>query len=308
MQTTKGFTLLEMLLVLAVISVLSLAGLSAYQQRTQSFKVEKTALQMQEILEAAQAFYLDHPTATPPINRWPQVETDFAAYLSGAVLHNCPWTYITNTCYTITPSASNFSVSVTLPDTQANASQIAQMIANRLPNASVSDKTITASVSRLPVGVATPPVTGVQIIGISSVQNGQQLTLHPEKCDAGSNHNVYFMMSNFTACGYEGNPHCVDTFNHSITAQPLNVFAFGTIPQVTDQSNPPFALTSSITNPSSNVITVTMGGQWGLGNPGVPFESFSGYHASGVAIETCEPTTMNAQKTSPKSATPLQFY
>jgi len=53
----KGFTLLELMLVIALIGVIMVFSLSIYQQQSVNFKVDKTALQMQAWLEAARTFY-----------------------------------------------------------------------------------------------------------------------------------------------------------------------------------------------------------------------------------------------------------
>lgn len=53
-----GFTLLEMLLVLAIIGVLAVMGVNYLQQRTMALRVDKTAADMQQILAAALAYYV----------------------------------------------------------------------------------------------------------------------------------------------------------------------------------------------------------------------------------------------------------
>jgi prepilin-type N-terminal cleavage/methylation domain-containing protein len=55
----RGFTLIEILLVLVLVAALAAAGIAAYQVQQRNFKVEKTALQMQLWLQAGQAYYAD---------------------------------------------------------------------------------------------------------------------------------------------------------------------------------------------------------------------------------------------------------
>lgn len=55
----RGFTLLELMLVIALVAALSVAGLAAYQVQIRNFKIDKTAIQMQEWLQAGMAFYSD---------------------------------------------------------------------------------------------------------------------------------------------------------------------------------------------------------------------------------------------------------
>lgn len=59
-----AYTLLELLLVILIIAVLSVLGIAYYQQQTLSSKIDKTSLQMQQILQAASAYYVDN-------NCWP---------------------------------------------------------------------------------------------------------------------------------------------------------------------------------------------------------------------------------------------
>lgn len=56
-QNARGFTLIEMLLVLVIISAIIMTGMNYFQQRTLQNKVDKTSLEMQQILTAAMTFY-----------------------------------------------------------------------------------------------------------------------------------------------------------------------------------------------------------------------------------------------------------
>lgn len=53
----QGFTLIEMLLVLVIVSAIVMMGMNYFQQKTIQNKVDKTALEMQQILTAAMTFY-----------------------------------------------------------------------------------------------------------------------------------------------------------------------------------------------------------------------------------------------------------
>jgi len=55
----RGFTLLELMLVIALIAAISLVGLSVYRQQLLNFQIDKTALQLQQWLQAGQAYYQD---------------------------------------------------------------------------------------------------------------------------------------------------------------------------------------------------------------------------------------------------------
>ena len=55
-----GFTLIELLFVIAIIGVLASIGMTLSKQQAQKTKIEKTALQIQQILQAGQSYYADN--------------------------------------------------------------------------------------------------------------------------------------------------------------------------------------------------------------------------------------------------------
>jgi prepilin-type N-terminal cleavage/methylation domain-containing protein len=66
---SQGFTLVELLLVIAVIAVLLTFGLSTYRERALNLKAEKVAQQMQLILQAGANYYVRNncwPNNLPP--------------------------------------------------------------------------------------------------------------------------------------------------------------------------------------------------------------------------------------------------
>lgn len=64
-KCNKGFTLVEMLLVLVIVSSFIYMGMQYFQLRTQQLKIDKTAAQMQQILNAALSYYVAN-------GAWPQ--------------------------------------------------------------------------------------------------------------------------------------------------------------------------------------------------------------------------------------------
>ncbi len=68
----KGFSLLEMLLVMAIMSAILLMVVGYGTQRMEQFKRDKTALQMQQIMNAAMAYYTSQ-------GKWPVAACDAAA-------------------------------------------------------------------------------------------------------------------------------------------------------------------------------------------------------------------------------------
>jgi general secretion pathway protein G len=84
----KGFTLLELLLVIVILGIIASMGIGFYQRSAIDVKVQKTALQMQQIMQAASAYYTDN-------NCWPNSTTcknppSFNNYLPDG-MNNNPW-------------------------------------------------------------------------------------------------------------------------------------------------------------------------------------------------------------------------
>ena len=136
-RLNKGFTLIEILLVIAIIGIVATITLTSYQRQTMNFKVEKTALEMQEIMQAAANYYRDWGT-------WPYtknggfnnyMEAYFVPYLpvattgSGVYLYS-PWTVGTsNMTYWIdTTDVNKFKVQIQVP-----SMTIGRRIAGLLP-------------------------------------------------------------------------------------------------------------------------------------------------------------------------------
>src|ERR1700722_10763873 len=71
-----GFTLLEMLLVIAIIAALMILGMSAYEQKIRNNEITTTSIEMQTWLQAALRFYTDNN-----INGyWPKLSSNDPTY------------------------------------------------------------------------------------------------------------------------------------------------------------------------------------------------------------------------------------
>lgn len=64
----SGYTLIELILVTAIIAAIAVLGLAAYKQKVMNMKIDKTALQMQMWLQAGMAYYVDN-------GEWPGKDT-----------------------------------------------------------------------------------------------------------------------------------------------------------------------------------------------------------------------------------------
>lgn len=158
----SGFTLIELLLALALVVALVAAGMAAYQIQLRNFKVDKTALQMQQWLQAGLAFQAD-------CGKWPAAGTldgpmyklmygedpltaltcpkpansDYIGMKRSYLLPGSeygPWPPALiparNSFYMFSPASgeASFYVETFLPPT-AEMLKIGKMIAGRLPNA-----------------------------------------------------------------------------------------------------------------------------------------------------------------------------
>lgn len=129
----RAFTLIELLLVIAVISIMTAMGILSYRRFFETNRLDKVAIGMQHVLEAAMVFHVDH-------NKWPEAKNcDSSAvdddsfvtqYLPNA---NYQSDLGTNFCWNT--AGSLFWVAVKIEGDSAKARTLAQRLAARLPNA-----------------------------------------------------------------------------------------------------------------------------------------------------------------------------
>lgn len=122
----QGFTLIEILFVIAILSVIASLGISVLQQRAQQLKVERTALQMQQILQAGMAFKADSSKSEWPVCGDP--DSDFSKKYLPTGLTGNPWGYPYE-CYK-NGDKTTFIVKVKVPN-----DKIVDQIKALLPNA-----------------------------------------------------------------------------------------------------------------------------------------------------------------------------
>lgn len=140
-KSKLGFTLIEMLLVLVIISMIIFAFIGYTQRQAESARIDRTTMQMQQILNAGLAYYVDHG-AWPPQS----TTTDPLAPLKPTYLPDIPIINPWNQGYsfatgTATFNSRNFIVWSTIPaptTTPARATAIAAVISGLLPLAYTS--------------------------------------------------------------------------------------------------------------------------------------------------------------------------
>ena len=157
----KGFTLIEMLLVMAVIAAI-MVGIATYsQQKMAQLRQDRAVLQIQQILNAGLAYYLNNtnwPTSLADDLQGDGTVTHPGGYLPGPsslVKIVNPWAgdyVIGHTTSTSAPNAL-FAVCTTL-SAGSSTPVIAQILAGRLPMAYVVDGDVSADCS--PTGTGIP--------------------------------------------------------------------------------------------------------------------------------------------------------
>lgn len=138
---TKAFSLIEVLLVIAIISVLATIGLSFANKYAERIKVQRTAFEIQQILEAGVEYY-NANNAWPKQDQEGKITDEFKLYLPLAVesdlrLKN-PW----GNSYTFLGNNFKFIVR-----TAFNNTNIASQVEALLPNAyreNISSKMVSA--------------------------------------------------------------------------------------------------------------------------------------------------------------------
>lgn len=158
-----------MLLVIALITAISVSGIHFYRQRTLGIKIDKTALQMQQWLQAGQLFY-------GRVGRWP-TQADREVLLNTYLPTNSdtnPWgkNYEIQavTDHNNQLNGNLFRVATEIPFTASSTvtrSPTAERIAGLLPNANVTDPATVYSEVTIP-GTGNGLPGGVTIVSIES--------------------------------------------------------------------------------------------------------------------------------------------
>lgn len=141
LRTTKkyssGFTLLEILLVVVIVAAILTILVGYYQQQMTSFRNDRTAAQMQQILNAGMAYYVAN-------GAWPAqsgASTALQCLQQDNTRPECAQQYLPKTLvsgwmtnYTVNSTPSNLYVTTPIVSTTAaDASAYASIIAGKLP-------------------------------------------------------------------------------------------------------------------------------------------------------------------------------
>lgn len=157
-RQNKGFTLIEMLLVLVIMSGIIYIGAGYLQQRTLSLRIDRTSGQMQQILNAGMSYYINSNNTWPGTGALDGTNVlQTGGYLPLSM--PSPWNGV---AYNVYSTSTNLYVSVKMPTTTLTSVSIAKTIAGTLPLA-FTDQDGSATTS------ATPCATGSACYVIASV-------------------------------------------------------------------------------------------------------------------------------------------
>lgn len=150
MKKHSGYTLIELLLVVAVIALIAALGVKTYRDKAQSDRINLAALGMQHVLESAMAYNVANKGHWPTQN-WNSNDCLISNVASDPFVQtylpnqNYQSNFGTHYCWSGNdqnnePTAPLFWVAMPVPATDApEATDFAKRIAARLPNAIITD-------------------------------------------------------------------------------------------------------------------------------------------------------------------------
>lgn len=134
-STTRGFSLIELMFVIAIIAAIAVMGLAAYKQRVMNQKIDQTVLQLQTILQGSMAYYVAN-------NHWPNdsaasFNTMLTDYVGVKDIANFISPFGGNYQTELNPKDTNYFTVYTIINTTAIepelAGRVAELISRRLP-------------------------------------------------------------------------------------------------------------------------------------------------------------------------------
>lgn len=209
-RNSRGFTLIEMLLVMVIISAVLYMAMGYIQQRALSLRIDRTSGQMQQLLNAGMIYYVSN-------GKWPtDIATDLQPlYIPGSGGVSSPW----NSKYAINSTNNSFYVSVRMLANSSSAPYIARVIVGTLPSAFTAIAIPAATIAPTPgtCTAATCYVVASVAIPSQSLSNASAINF------AGFYHNG--------ACVPE--PNCPTGYTSQVIPVPVSVNGYYDAPTVT---------------------------------------------------------------------------
>ncbi|TAK77652.1 MAG: type II secretion system protein [Gammaproteobacteria bacterium] len=137
-EKMKGVTLIEIMLVLVVVSMLIVMGVNYTQQQVLTNKIDKTVVDMQQILNGALTYYVQHSTWPCPSGSTCRINDPTVFMPVGSLAANpwgTGWTSSPASGYAVAQSTdgSIFYVFVSLPSSMTSLPAVAQTLTGKLP-------------------------------------------------------------------------------------------------------------------------------------------------------------------------------
>jgi prepilin-type N-terminal cleavage/methylation domain-containing protein len=143
----KAFSLLEMTIAVIIMTVLLTFAVPSMYRVYLEKAGTKTALEIQNIQDAARSFYLQKGIGWPSSINTPPNDLESSGYLPASWNALNPF----NNSYTVSSTSALFTVATTVNDGAQN------IVASKLPLSNISGTTVTSTIG-LPGGPTTPPV------------------------------------------------------------------------------------------------------------------------------------------------------
>lgn len=185
----NGFTLLELLLIIILFSVIAMSGIATYQLYSTRAKVERTAKQMQQILEAASSYFIDYG-CWPGDSSCPSNAPAFNQYMTVSAIN--PWGQ--NYSYSNVSNTKKFQVlSGNLP-----SSAVSAQVAALLPSAVINGQQVLTQIA-IPAKIKSSQVNSkymISVIGQTPPINNKDGYILNMTCPPGTIANVVFTPTN----------------------------------------------------------------------------------------------------------------
>lgn len=139
----KGYTLIELLFVIAIIAMIASVAIIALRNKAQDLRINKAAAQIQQVLTAGLSYYVDN-------NKWPENHSDGSCATQASSEQSFIQNYLPNEtetnlfgtyyCWGASTSKKKFWVAVQLPqqNDSTKTAEFGKRIVARLPNAVIT--------------------------------------------------------------------------------------------------------------------------------------------------------------------------